>query len=40
VAHYRGGRFEEYNVVNQADFKKHGRFIARLRFIIYPPEAQ
>lgn len=38
VAAYKGGRFEEYNVVNQADFRKKGRFSAKLRFIIYPPD--
>lgn len=35
---YQGGRFEEYNFVNQADLKNHNRFRARLQFVIYPAE--
>jgi hypothetical protein len=38
LAVYQGGRFEEYNFVNPADFGKYGRFRARLQFVIYPAE--
>lgn len=38
VAAYKGGRFEEYNIINQSEFKHYGRFRARFRFIIHPPE--
>lgn len=34
---YQGGRFEEYNGVNQAELRDTGRLNARLRFIIFPP---
>ncbi len=33
---YRGGRFEEYNLLNPADLKTYGRFRARIQFVIYP----
>jgi hypothetical protein len=33
---YRGGRFEEYNLVTPSDLARKGRFPARLRFVIYP----
>jgi hypothetical protein len=35
---YQGGRFEEYNFVNAADFKNFNRFRAKIQFVIYPPE--
>ena len=35
---YQGGRFEEYNLLNPADFKNYGRFRARIQFVIYPAE--
>lgn len=35
---YKGGGFEEYNLINPADYKKLGRFRAKGRFIIYPPK--
>ena len=35
---YLGGRFEEYNFVTQSDFKKFGRFRAKIVFVIYPKE--
>jgi hypothetical protein len=35
---YQGGRFEEYNFVNPADFKNLNRFRARIQFVIYPAE--
>ena len=35
---YKGGRFEEYNYVNQADLKNYNRFRAKLQFVIYPGE--
>ncbi len=35
---YQGGRFEEYNFVNPADFKNLQRFRAKIQFVIYPPE--
>jgi hypothetical protein len=35
---YQGGRFEEYNFVNPADFKNLKRFRAKIRFVIYPAE--
>jgi hypothetical protein len=38
LAPYLGGRFEEYNVVNPADFAKYKRFRARIQFVIYPKE--
>lgn len=38
LAAYRGGRFEEYNFINPADFAKYGRFRARIQFVIYPAE--
>jgi len=33
---YQGGRFEEYNFVNPADFKNLKRFRAKIQFVIYP----
>jgi len=33
---YQGGRFEEYNFVNPADFARYGRFRARIEFVIHP----
>lgn len=38
LAVYRGGRFEEYNFINPADFAKLGRFRARIQFVIHPAE--
>jgi len=38
LAVYQGGRFEEYNFVNPADFKSLKRFRAKIQFVIYPPE--
>jgi len=38
LAPYQGGRFEEYNYVTTSDFRKYGRFRARIVFIIYPKE--
>lgn len=35
---YLGGRFEEYNFVNPADFKNLKRFRAKIQFVIYPAE--
>jgi hypothetical protein len=37
---YQGGRFEEYNFVNTADFKNFKRFRAKIQFVIYPAEPQ
>lgn len=38
LAAYRGGRFEEYNLLNPADLAKYGRFRARLQFVIHPAQ--
>ena len=38
LAIYQGGRFEEYNFLNPADFSKFGRFRAKIQFVIYPAE--
>ncbi len=38
LARYQGGRFEEYNYVTTSDFKKYGRFRAKIVFKIYPKE--
>jgi hypothetical protein len=38
LAVYQGGRFEEYNYLNPADYKNYGRFRARIQFVIYPVE--
>lgn len=35
---YEGGRFEEYNGINPADFAKLGRFRGRIQFAIYPKD--
>lgn len=34
---YAGGRFEEYNMLNPADFSRLGYFRAGIRFVIHPP---
>jgi hypothetical protein len=39
LAVYQGGLFEEYNFVNQADFKRLQRFRARIQFVVYPKGA-
>jgi len=36
LAAYAGGRFEEYNMLNPADYGRLGRFRARIRFVIHP----
>ncbi|MBM5812578.1 MAG: hypothetical protein FJ191_11540 [Gammaproteobacteria bacterium] len=33
---YLGGRFEEYNFVNPADFARLGRFRGRIQFVVHP----
>jgi len=33
---YQGGRFEEYDFVNPADYKNFQRFRAKIQFVIYP----
>ena len=38
LARYLGGRFEEYNFVNPADFARIGRFRGRIQFVIHPAE--
>jgi len=38
LAPYEGGRFEEYNIVRPADFRRLGRFRARIEFEIDPAE--
>jgi hypothetical protein len=35
---YQGGRFEEYNFVNPADFRNFKLFRAKIQFVIYPAE--
>jgi len=35
---YQGGRFEEYNFVTPSEFKRFGRFRAKIEFVIYPAE--
>jgi hypothetical protein len=35
---YLGGRFEEYNFVNPADFNNFKRFRGKIQFVIYPSE--
>jgi len=36
LAGYQGGRFEEYNSLNPADFKRYQRFRPKIQFVIYP----
>lgn len=36
LAPYQGGRFEEYNFVTPSDYKRYGRFRARIEFVIHP----
>lgn len=38
LAPYLGGRFEEYNIVNPADYAKYKRFRGGIQFVIYPKE--
>jgi hypothetical protein len=38
LAPYLGGRFEEYNFVTPSEFRKYGRFRAKIEFVIYPKE--
>lgn len=38
LAPYQGGRFEEYNFVTPSDFKRYGRFRARIEFVIHPAQ--
>ncbi|MEQ9394205.1 hypothetical protein [Haliea sp.] len=36
LSDYADGKFEEYNMLNPADFARLGRFRARIQFVIHP----